>query len=228
MAAGGRNPQKSAAARAKAEAKKAAEKNQGGGAAGKAARGGDADAVGDAFAKANAERALKNAEKQKREEEKKKKEEVEKRRREKEAKAAVRHPVNCSQSAPALLRFRLLRCSAAQVRSGRGCCSLWNGYGAAASALTCRAAGHAWRAHPRARAREACPPPDSGALSPATRLAGVGAPTDTAHRHTRTRDTIEEHRGGEKLHITLGTRLTTEQNTPSLPVLNAVVCGHCS
>eukprot|EP01045_Picozoa_sp_COSAG04_P016066 COSAG04_NODE_1313_length_7261_cov_9.902681_8_plen_126_part_00 len=119
MAAGGRNPQKSAAARAKAEAKKALEKNQGGGAAGKAARGGDADAVGDAFAKANAERALKNAEKQKREEEKKKKEEVEKRRREKEAKAAVR-PVNCSRlrllpaPAPSMrllhaLRLRLLR-----------------------------------------------------------------------------------------------------------------------
>ena len=117
MAAGGRNPQKSAAARAKAEAKKAAEKNQGGGAAGKAARGGDADAVGDAFAKANAERALKNAEKQKREEEKKKKEEVEKRRREKEAKAAVRRPVNCSQSAPALLGFRLLQL----LLSGSGC-----------------------------------------------------------------------------------------------------------
>ena len=35
-----------------------------------------------------------------------------------------------------LLRFWMLRCSAAQVRSGRGCCSLRNGYGAAASALT--------------------------------------------------------------------------------------------
>ena len=67
-----------------------AEKNQGGGAAGKAARGGDAGQVMNAFEAAAAERAAKNAEKMKREEEKKKKEEVEARRKKKEAEKAAK------------------------------------------------------------------------------------------------------------------------------------------
>ena len=89
MAAGGRNPQKSAAARAKKEKLMGGTKdNQGGGAAGKAARGGDAGLVANAFEAAAKERAAKNAEKAKREEEKKKKEEAEAKRKKKEAEKA--------------------------------------------------------------------------------------------------------------------------------------------
>ena len=90
MAAGGRNPQKSAAARAKKEAQRASEGAGGGGAAGKAARGGDADVVANAFEAAKRERELKHAEKAKKEADKKRKEEAAKRKLEKEAKALAK------------------------------------------------------------------------------------------------------------------------------------------
>ena len=87
MAAGGRNPQKRAAARAKNEAQRAQDGKGGGGAEGRAARGGDADVVANAFEAAKRERELKHAEKAKKEAEKKRKEDAAKKKLEKEAKA---------------------------------------------------------------------------------------------------------------------------------------------